>query len=177
MCEYSSYTKDPSKFEKATYEYRLEGLLTLYEQIGRIIYEKEAKENQKMYSKSDENVQSSVDVFIKYFKAISDPNSDIDPENFYREDISLDDFFKILYYVKTMAKISPRMKFLIENLEHRKSSNWIASEFSFREQEPKTIKEIHQEYESKNSESEKIINDYYNSFASQRNKELTIQKK
>jgi len=66
------------------------------------------------------------------------------------------------------------MKSLIENLEHRKGNNWVVPEF--REQGPKTIKDIHQEYEKEKEESEKRANDYYDDYSSQRNKRVYYPK-
>jgi len=162
--EYSQYVRDPASVEFPTHEDNLEGLVKFYEQIGKII---EEKEKAKEKPKSDKKEETAYEQFVKIFTQVNNIKVENFPE-FANEEVSLDDFFKIMEYIRAKAKLSPRMQSLIVNNEYRRNSNWVVPEY--RDKGPKSIKEIHQEYEREREESDRRDNEYYEDYQSYRSK-------
>ena len=95
MKEYSTFIKEPLTLEISMYEENLEGLIKLYEKIGKIIEEKEKNKGKEAQIPKDNN-ENAFDEFVKVFQISNNPNINVIAPEFRNEKISLEDFFKML---------------------------------------------------------------------------------
>ena len=92
--EYSTFIKEPTKLEFQMHEDNLEGLIKFYEQIGKIVDEKEKNKGKEVQT-SKAKKEGAFDEFIKVFQAANNPKIEIILPEFHNEDTSLGDFFKM----------------------------------------------------------------------------------
>jgi len=156
--EYDEYQKAEIKPQNKNYEDTLEGLLKFYEIIGKAVEDKETSKSEGKGKEKPQKPSNVVANFQKVLKAInSGTPSDVLPK-LGEDEASLEDLFKIYDIMLSDANLTPRLDSLVKNLIYRKDNKWQAP--LTKNQGPKTMRELHEEFEREQIEAERRADEY-----------------
>jgi len=158
LVEYDTWMKSGEKNSQRLFEDTLEGLLKFYEIIGQAVEEKESSTKTKEKEK-EKKPSHAVANFEKIIKQINAGTPSENLSKFGEEDeVSLNDLFKIFNVTLEDGNLTTRLSSLIQNLVYRRDNKWAAS--LAKNSGPKTLKELHEEFEKEKLEEERRGEEY-----------------
>jgi len=159
LTEYDEYHKAAEKPFIKSYEDTLEGLLKFYEIIGKAVEEKESKEGKG--KEKDKSLKAS-NILANFQKALRAINAGVPSESVPKlgedDKASLEDLFKIFQTALEEGDLTSRLDSLVKNLMYRRANKWVES--ISKNQGPKTMKELHEEFLREQLEAERRADEY-----------------
>jgi len=158
LAEYDTWSKSAERSGQRLFEDTLEGLIKFYEIIGQAVEEKESSTKTKEKEK-EKKPSHAVANFEKIIKQINAGTPSENLSKFGEDDeVSLNDLFKIFNVTLEDSNLTTRLSSLIQNLVYRRDNKWAAS--LAKNSGPKTLKELHEEFEKEKIEEERRADEY-----------------